>query len=118
MSLRNGVLPSRTLAVWSLAAVLLLAAGSRPLQAQGSTTYYFPHLAVGASWQTTITYINYSPEEVTCTTDFLSDQGTPLMVSFADRGTVVSRTDVLAPRRVRSPGDQRGAERSACARLG
>ena len=97
MSLRNGVLPSRTLAVWSLAAVLLLAAGSRPLQAQGSTTYYFPHLAVGASWQTTITYINYSPEEVTCTTDFLSDQGSPLMVSFADRGTVVSRTDVLAP---------------------
>ena len=44
----------------SLAAVLLLAAGSLPLQAQGSTTYYFPHLAVGASWQTTITYINYS----------------------------------------------------------
>ena len=77
MSLRNGVLPSRTLAVWSLAAVLLLAAGSRPLQAQGSTTYYFPHLAVGASWQTTITYINYSPEEVTCQTEFLSDQGTP-----------------------------------------
>ena len=97
MSLRNGVLPSRTLAVWSLAAVLLLAAGSRPLQAQGSTTYYFPHLAVGASWQTTITYINYSPEEVTCQTDFISDHGSPLMVSFAGLGTVVSRTDVLPP---------------------
>ena len=97
MSLRNGVLPSRTLAVWSLAAVLLLAAGSRPLQAQGSTTYYFPHLAVGASWQTTITYINYSPDEVTCQTDFISDYGTPLMVSFAGLGTVVSRTDVLPP---------------------
>ena len=97
MSLRNGVLPSRTLAVWSLAAVLLLAAGSRPLQAQGSTTYYFPHLAVGASWQTTITYINYSPEEVSCQTDFISDHGTPLMVSFAALGTVVSRTDVLPP---------------------
>ena len=63
--------------------------------AQGSTTYYFPHLAVGAGWQTTITYINYSSEEVSCQTDFLSDQGTPLMVSFAGRGTVVSRTDVL-----------------------
>ena len=81
----------------SLAAVLLLAAGSLPLQAQGSTTYYFPHLAVGASWQTTITYINYSPEEVTCQTDFLSDHGTPLMVSFAGLGMVVSRTDVLPP---------------------
>ena len=81
----------------SLAAVLLLAAGSLPLQAQGSTTYYFPHLAVGASWQTTITYINYSPEEVTCQTDFISDHGSPLMVSFAGLGTVVSRTDVLPP---------------------
>ena len=81
----------------SLAAVLLLAAGSLPLQAQGSTTYYFPHLAVGASWQTTITYINYSPDEVTCQTDFISDHGSPLMVSFAGLGTVVSRTDVLPP---------------------
>ena len=60
-------------------------------------TYYFPHLAVGASWQTTITYINYSPEEVTCRTDFLSDHGSPLLVSFADRGTVPSRPDVLPP---------------------
>ena len=204
MSLRNGVLPSRTMAVWSFAAVLLLAAGSLPLQAQeytplpglrvsdgsvqylffsagqcinlsnssingvvytthtskwqrkdgatwvdvpgterdgvcaysttnpgeyrlvaeisiggqrgfyssentftiegmtpppvtGGPTYYFPHLAVGQKWQTTIIYINYSSQEVTCTTDFLSDQGSPLMVSFADKGTVVSRTDVLYP---------------------
>ena len=63
----------------------------------GGPTYYFPHLAVGASWQTTITYINYSPEEVICQTEFLSDQGSPLVVSFAGRGTVVSRTDVLLP---------------------
>ncbi len=85
----------------SLAAVLLLAAGSPPLQAQDSTPrdqiYYFPHLAVGASWQTTITYINYSPQEVSCQTDFISDHGTPLMVSFAGLGTVDSRTDVLPP---------------------
>ncbi len=67
-----------------------------PLQT-GDQIYYFPHLAVGASWQTTITYINYSPEEVSCQTDFISDQGTPLMVSFADKGTVPSRTDVLPP---------------------
>ena len=63
----------------------------------GEQIYYFPHLAVGASWQTTITYINYSPEEVTCQTDFLSDYGSPLMVSFAALGTVDSRTDVLPP---------------------
>ena len=63
----------------------------------GDRTYYFPHLAVGAGWQTTITYINYSSEEVSCQTDFLSDQGSPLMVSFAGLGTGVSRTDVLPP---------------------
>ena len=63
----------------------------------GEQIYYFPHLAVGASWQTTITYINYSPEEVTCQTDFISDHGTPLMVSFTGLGTVDSRTDVLPP---------------------
>ena len=71
--------------------------GELDVSAQGSTTYYFPHLAVGASWQTTITYINYSPEEVACQTDFISDHGTPLLVSFAALGTVVSRTDVLPP---------------------
>ena len=65
--------------------------------AEGTTTYYFPHLAVGAGWQTTITYINYSSTEVSCQTDFLSDQGSPLMVSFAGQGMVDSRTDVLPP---------------------
>ena len=65
--------------------------------AQGSTTYYFPHLAVGDNWQTTITYINYSPQEVTCQTEFLSDHGSPLLVSFAGLGTVINRTDVLPP---------------------
>ena len=59
--------------------------------------YYFPHLAVGDGWQTTLTYINYSSEQVSCRTEFLADQGTPLLVSFADRGTVPSRTDVLQP---------------------
>ena len=71
--------------------------GELDAAAQGSTTYYFPHLAVGASWQTTITYINYSSQEVRCQTDFISDHGSPLMVSFAALGTVVSRTDVLLP---------------------
>ena len=71
--------------------------GELDAAAQGSTTYYFPHLAVGQKWQTTITYINYSSQEVRCTTDFISDHGRPLMVSFAALGTVVSRTDVLLP---------------------
>ena len=71
--------------------------GELDAAAQGSTTYYFPHLAVGQKWQTTITYINYSSQEVRCQTDFISDHGTPLMVSFADKGTVPSRTDVLLP---------------------
>ena len=59
--------------------------------------YYFPHLAVGAGWQTTLTYINYSPGEVTCRTAFLSDDGSPLLVSFPGLGRVASRTDVLLP---------------------
>ena len=71
--------------------------GELDAAAQGSTTYYFPHLAVGQKWQTTVTYINYSSQEVTCQTDFISDHGTPLMVSFATLGTVVSRPDVLPP---------------------
>ena len=62
--------------------------GELDAAAQGSNTYYFPHLAVGQKWQTTITYINYSSQEVRCQTDFISDHGTPLMVSFAALGTV------------------------------
>ena len=71
--------------------------GEPDAAAQGATTYYFPHLAVGASWQTTLTYINYSPQEVTCQTEFLSDHGAPLLVSFPGRGMDISRTDVLQP---------------------
>ena len=101
MSLPNGILPSGRMAVWGLAAFLLVVAVSPPLQAQNGTPrdqkYYFPHLAVGASWQTTITYINYSPQEVTCQTDFLSNDGSSLIVSFAGLGAVYSRIDVLEP---------------------
>ena len=63
----------------------------------GDRIYYFPHLAVGASWQTTLTYINYSSQSVTCRTDFVSDHGGPLMVSFPGLGNVSSRTDRLPP---------------------
>ena len=69
--------------------------GEPDANAQGPTTYYFPHLAVGASWQTTITYINHSSQPVTCQTDFVSDHGGPLMVSFPRLGNVSSRTDRL-----------------------
>ena len=71
--------------------------GEPDAAAQGTTTYYFPHLAVGEGWQTTITYINYSPQEVSCQTEFLSDHGSPLLVSFAGRGMDISRPDVLPP---------------------
>ena len=86
------------MAVWSLGAVLLLGTGFQTLQVQhDERILYFPHLAVGASWQTTITYINYSPQEVTCQTEFISDHGAPLLVSFPGQGMDISRTDVLPP---------------------
>ncbi len=64
----------------------------------GPTTYYFPHLAVGAGWQTTITYINYSSAQVVCRTDFVSDNGGPLQVSFPRLGVIDSRSDTLPSR--------------------
>jgi len=61
-----------------------------------STPYYFPQLAFGGGWQTTVTYVNYSPQSVTCQTTFYTDAGAPLLVPFG--GTAVSTsTDVLAP---------------------
>ena len=92
--------------------------GELDAAAQGSTIYYFTHLAVGASWQTTITYINYSPQEVSCQTDFLSDHGSPLMVSFAGKGNGDQPDRRSAPRGFRSSGDQRRSERSSGTRLG
>ena len=101
MSLRNVIFLFPNIAIWPLAAVLLLAVGSPSLQTQDHApqdrTYYFPHIAVGASWQTTITYINDSPREVTCRTDFISDDGSPLTLSFPELGAVAGRTDVLPP---------------------
>ena len=79
--------------LYTLRAEVELEGGTLP----SSQIYYFPHLAVGSSWQTTITYINYSAEEVSCRTDFLSDQGDPLLVSFPGQGTVDRRADVLPP---------------------
>ena len=58
--------------------------------------YYFPHLAFGGGWESTLTYVNYSPEAVSCQTTFLSDNGAALSVPFA-AGPVSSRTDNLQP---------------------
>jgi len=63
---------------------------------QASHTYYFSQLAVAGGFQTTLTYVNYTPNTITCKTDFYSDSGTPLPVPFK-QGTNASRTDELAP---------------------
>jgi len=61
-----------------------------------SSTYYFPHLAFGNGFQTILTYVNYSPQNVSCQTTFLSDSGSALPVPFAD-GAASGRTDNLGP---------------------
>jgi hypothetical protein len=58
-------------------------------------TYYMPHLALGGGWQTTITYINYGPGAVSCSTAFFSDAGSPLSVAFGGAPTS-ARSDTLA----------------------
>jgi hypothetical protein len=58
--------------------------------------YYFSQLAFGAGYQTILTYINYSPQTITCTTTFYGDPGTPLLIPFT-QGTISTRVDVLAP---------------------
>jgi hypothetical protein len=71
--------------------------GLAPLSSSsGSSSYYFSQLAVGGGWQTTLTYVNYSPQPVTCVTNFYSEQGTPLAIPF-NQGTISTRTDVLPP---------------------
>ena len=57
-------------------------------------TYYFSDVAFGGGYQTTLTYVNYSPKPVTCVTKFYSDAGGPLGIPFG-QGTVSTRTDVL-----------------------
>jgi len=60
-----------------------------------ANVYYFAHLAFGGGWQFTLTYVNYSPQAVSCQTSFYSDKGAPLAVPFAG-GTSGVRTDTLA----------------------
>ncbi len=60
-----------------------------------SNNIYFSDFVFGENWESTLTYINYSPQTVTCTTNFYGD-GAPQAVPFA-QGSVTTRTDVLAP---------------------
>ncbi len=59
-----------------------------------SQSYYFSHLAFGGGWQMTLTYINYSPDTVTCLTTFYSNTGATLPVPFTQQ-PVSTRTDTL-----------------------
>ena len=64
--------------------------------AESSRSYYFPHLTFGGGYQTTLTYVNYSPQTVTCVTNFYGDSGSPLSIPFS-QGTISSRTDAMPP---------------------
>ena len=58
--------------------------------------YYFSQLAFASGYQTTLTYINYSSQTVTCVTNFYSDSGGALSIPFSG-GTISGRTDILQP---------------------
>jgi hypothetical protein len=56
----------------------------------------FPQRAFGGGWQSTLTYVNYSPVNVSCTTTFYGDSGAALQVPFGG-APASTRTDALAP---------------------
>jgi hypothetical protein len=58
--------------------------------------YYFAHIAAAQIWRTTLTYVNPSTSTVQCDTQFYSDSGQPLLLSF-DGTTSSTRTDVIQP---------------------
>ena len=60
----------------------------------GPPTYYFPHLAFGGGYESTLTYVNYGTESVTCVTTFYSDSGGALQVPFGS-ASGSTRTDNL-----------------------
>jgi len=64
-----------------------------------SQSYYFSQLAFSGGYQTTLTYVNYSPQTVTCLTNFYADSGSPLLMPFT-QGTISNRTDTLQPGQV------------------
>jgi hypothetical protein len=64
-----------------------------------SQSYYFSQLAFSGGYQTTLTYVNYSTQTVTCLTNFYTDSGSPLLMPFSE-GTISTRTDTLQPGQV------------------
>jgi hypothetical protein len=60
-------------------------------------SYYFPHLVIGGGWQTTITYVNYSPRRVYCQINFHSDLGDALRVPITPTFAVPSLPTVIEP---------------------
>jgi Viral BACON domain len=58
-------------------------------------SYYFPHLVVGGGWQTTITYVNYSPQNVYCQINFHSDLGDSLRIPLTPNFTVPGFATVI-----------------------
>ena len=62
----------------------------------GTQSYYFSDLAFAGGYQTTLTYINYGTQSVTCTTNFFADSGALLSIPFT-QGTISTRTDILPP---------------------
>jgi hypothetical protein len=46
-------------------------------------SYYLSQLAFSGGWQSTLTFVNYSPQQVTCTTNFYADSGSPLSIPFS-----------------------------------
>jgi|SRR5665213_2675953 len=73
-----------------LVGVVAMASGAKA----ASQSYYFSQLAFAGGFQTTLTYVNYSPQTVTCTTNFYSDSGGPLGMPFSE-GILSTRIDVL-----------------------
>ena len=57
----------------------------------GSQSYYFSDLAFSGGYKTTLTYINYSPQSITCVTNFFSDAGAPLPIPFTQGAITSSR---------------------------
>ena len=80
-----------------------------------SQSYYFSQLAFSGGYQTTLTYVNYSPQTVTCLTNFYADSGGPLLMPFSE-GTISSRTDTLQPGQIIH--DQTVANLSCAGRAG
>jgi hypothetical protein len=63
--------------------------------AAGAHVYYFAHIAAANAWRTTFTYVNASIQTVACDTNFYSDSGGPLLLSF--NGSLLSSTSDSIP---------------------